>query len=802
MSSEYFSLSLFTDKEENFLAYSKILNSFGIKRVYNEHFSQNSNKKRLIEAGFAFIDINEKRNIKKLKNLLFYKNCIIVILSSFPKEDIRPYINDNISLTNLHFFSKPLNFNKLSKIIEDGVHFKQKTINLKSRDDILAQLLDKSELLVSVFDKKSKIIYANVNFIDRFLEEGAALEFNFRDKFKIPLHYNELKHRLKVKDRLNYDIKIGEIFYNFNFFMLKEEDFLVSIAKDITAQKKKYAYYTRVALFFEQSNEAVMITDENANILIVNNSFTKITGYSKTEAIGQNANILKSGIQLDDFYLDMWQKITQTGSWQGEIWNKRKNNEVYSEWLSISSVINPETNEKHYLGIFSDISKLIEQDEKIRFYAHHDPLTQLLNRRQFDNMLKYTIDTCERTKRKFALLFVDLDHFKNVNDTYGHDVGDMLLKKIASIFQNSLRREDLIARVGGDEFCIILNDINQDNDVIFIVEKMLDKVKQKIEIRHISFYVTLSIGISIYPEHGRDIIELTKNADQAMFEAKKGGRDNYLLYNKSFTDKLLKTAKMKRDLKNAIVKSELLVYYQPFTKTKNGEICGVEALVRLKDKSGNFMDTQQLIDIAEESGMIRDVGAYVTEKAFEDFAKLKKRLNKDDFLLSINLSAKELFSDGYIERLLRLAQKNNLQAENIELELTETQIMQEYKAAIEKFYLLKSLGFSIAIDDFGAGYSSLNYLKMFPIDKLKIDRSFVIDILTDNSDKVIVETIANMARLFKFQIQAEGVETKEHLKYLQNKECDFIQGFHLTQALPFDELLPFIRKHNNTNDDM
>lgn len=794
MSSEYFSLSLFTDKEDNFIAYSKILNTFGIKRVYHEYFSKDMNKKKLIETGFAFIDINEKSNIKKLKNLLFYKDCIVVILSSFSKDEIKQFMNDGVSLSNLHLLPKPLDFDKLSKIIKNGIYFKRKTINLKSRDDVLAQVLDRSDLFVSVFDSKSQIIYANVNFIDKFVDENSNLPFDFRERFKIPLNYHELIHRLKITDLLNYDVRVGDVFYEYNFFMLKEDNFLVAIAKDITNTKSKYAYYTRVALFFEQSNEAVMITDENANILTVNNSFCKITGYDKSEAIGQNANLLKSGIQLDDFYADMWQKITKFGSWQGEIWNKRKNNEVYSEWLSISRVVNPETKEKHFLGIFSDISKLLETDERIRFYAHHDPLTKLLNRRQFDNMLRYTINTCERAKRKFALLFVDVDHFKNVNDTYGHDIGDMLLKKIASIFQNVLRKEDLIARVGGDEFCIILNDINHDNDVIFIVEKMLNKMKQKIEINHISFFVTLSIGISIYPEHGRDMKELTKNADQAMFEAKKSGRDNYLLYNKSFTDTLLKMVRIQKYLKNSILKNTLMVHYQPYSKVNGGEICGVEALVRLKDKDGNFIDTQKLISIAEENGMIKDVGKYVAKRALEDFAKLKKIVKKDNFILSLNLSTKELFSDGYIDRLVKLVEKNGLKPEDIELELTETQLIQEYKIAIKKFKKLKSLGFNIAIDDFGVGYSSLSYLKMFPIDKLKIDKSFIIDILQDSNDKAIVETIINMARLFKFQIQVEGIETKEHLNYFQDKDCDFIQGYHLTKALCMDDLVSFIKE--------
>ena len=569
---------------------------------------------------------------------------------------------------------------------------------------------------------------------------------------------------------------------------MDDESSIVEVSIDQTENKLHLESLKKSAQFFEQSNEGAIITDKDGIIITTNSSFCNITGYTKDEAIGNSTSLLNSGIHDKSFYENMWDSLSHYSKWQGEIWNKRKNGEVYPEWLSITKLIDPRSKEINYMAIFTDITSLKEADKKLHFYANHDHLTGLLNKVQFENILNQTINSAVRNNKKFALMFIDLDYFKDVNDTSGHNVGDMVLKEVSSRFLKTLRKEDIVARIGGDEFNVIVDNIIQESDIILLADKLNEAIKKPFHIDGKRFYLSLSIGISIFPYHGLNVIDLQKNADSAMYEVKENGRNGVLLYNKKFTDTLMKKVSLHSDLKKAIKNEEFEVYYQPVVDTKKNIIVGAEALIRWNHSKKGFISPEEFIHVAEHHGLINDIGKFVIRKVCEDLPKLLNKFGKD-FILAFNVSSKEFAHDDYIKQLLELVKDFNISAENLELEITETYIMQNHTIAIEKMQELRKHGFNIAIDDFGTGYSSLSYLKKFPINKIKIDKSFVLDITTDQDDNDMVKAIINIAKIFNLEVQTEGVETLEHLKILKELSADIAQGYFYSKPANIEDII-------------
>lgn len=493
----------------------------------------------------------------------------------------------------------------------------------------------------------------------------------------------------------------------------------------------------------------------------------------------------------------MWESLKNHSTWRGEIWNKRKNGEIYPAWLSIAKALNPKYNEEFYIAIFTDISSLKEADKKIHFYANHDILTKLANRVQFESHLKSTIESCKRRESKMALFFIDLDKFKDINDTYGHTIGDEMLKIVAKRLEQSIRKEDFIARLGGDEFVLIIKDVKNSEDMITLACKLNENIKEPITLDDKVFFMTLSIGISIFPEDGKDSEDLIKHSDAAMYEVKENGRNSYQLYNQNMSDKISLKVTIQNELKIAISKDEFEMYYQSVVDIKSNQIIGAEALVRWNHKNRGILTPIHFINYIDEGGMSVEFGELVFKKVLHDIQIINSKLQNQDFKIAINIAPEYFFKYTFVDDVISYCKDFSINSKQIELELLETNIMKNSEISQKKIEKLHENGFDISIDDFGTGYSSLSYLKNFKVNKLKIDQSFIRDFLEDNSDKAIVQAIINLANIFNLKVQAEGIETKEHEKLLETLNCNLAQGYFYNKPMSLNKFIDLVIKDKN-----
>lgn len=773
-------LGLVVEDESTILNYKKLFTS---KNYILSNEIILSDEKYSLNDELIVIDIKSSRGFELLDNISFKDKSYVVVISPISQRFIK--IPQTLKNTNLFFITKPIDIVKFEIILKDSLAQIRKSEYLKSKEKILVKSVDESPLETAIYDFDGALLYANKPYINTFkIDDVNNTSF---DKLGFDIDFKDIAYNLKVKGLYTFDKRVSKRWYKSHFY-ISDDRSIVEISIDQTDTKTYIESLKKSSQFFEQSNEGAIITDKNGFIISTNTSFCNITGYTKDEAIGKPTSLLNSGIHDKSFYENMWDSLTHYSKWQGEIWNKRKNGEVYPEWLSITKFSDPITKEINYMAIFTDITSLKEADKKLHFYANHDHLTGLLNKVQFENILKQTINSAVRNNRKFALMFIDLDYFKDVNDTAGHNVGDLVLKEVASRLLKTLRKEDVIARIGGDEFNVIIDNVTQDSDVILLADKLNESIRKPFLFDGKKFYLSLSIGVSIFPYHGLNPSELSKNADSAMYEVKANGRNGVLLYNKKFTDSLIKKVSLHSDLKKAIKDEEFEVYYQPVVDIKLQKVVGAEALIRWNHREKGFISPEEFIHIAEHHGLINEIGSFVIRKVCED---LPRFLNKfgEDFILAFNVSSKEFADEEYLPKLLEFVNDFHLSPKNLELEITETYIMQNHTLAIDKMKELRSNGFNIAIDDFGTGYSSLSYLKKFPINKIKVDKSFVLDIINDQDDNDMVKAIINIAKIFNLEVQAEGVETLEHLQILKELSADIAQGYYYSKPVNIDDVL-------------
>jgi diguanylate cyclase (GGDEF)-like protein/PAS domain S-box-containing protein len=545
----------------------------------------------------------------------------------------------------------------------------------------------------------------------------------------------------------------------------------------------------------ENTNDGIIVTDSNGNILLANPAFEVVTGYSAEEVIGKNPKFLQSGLHNDEFYRKMWKEILTNGFWQGEIWNKRKDGELFAEWLIISSLKDSNGKITHYVAVFSDITEHKRNIEQLRKLAHYDLLTGVPNRYLFTKRLESLIKTSRRYNQQFAILFLDLDRFKNVNDTLGHHAGDILLQKVAQRLKRILRKKDTIARIGGDEFIIILPNLKHIREAIQTAEMIIESLKASFSLNGQEVYISTSIGISFYPYDGEDIESLIRNADRAMYQAKKSGRNHFELYYNDLYINDKQTLKLENALRKALKRNEFVLYYQPQVSTRTKEICGIEALLRWKNPELGFVSPGEFIPLAEESGLINPISEWVLMQACEDLKKL--HLDYPHLKMSINISPIYFQQTEFVRNLQYTIERSNINARFLELELTESTIMPNAQQSIEQLVKLKQLGVKIAIDDFGTGFSSLSYLHRFPIDILKIDQSFIKNLSSYQDDASIVNAIITMAHNLRISVIAEGVETEKQFKFLQKQGCEYVQGYYIAKPLPLNELYEFLQDWNH-----
>ena len=563
------------------------------------------------------------------------------------------------------------------------------------------------------------------------------------------------------------------------------------VFSDITHRKESDAKLQQAVQIIEHTMEGVLITDKQGQINSVNPAFTEITGYSETEIINQHPRILISGRHPAEFFDELWDHVKKTGSWRGEVWNQRQNGEVYPVWMTISCVRDDQGEALHYVAVFSDITSIKQTQSQLEHLAHHDSLTNLPNRLLFEDRLEHALAQAKRQNRQLAVLFLDLDRFKNINDSLGHAMGDELLKEVANRLQNILRDDDTAARLGGDEFTILVENVDDPSQAAVVASKIQDKFKAPFKIAGRELHVTASIGISIYPEDGKDVADLTKNADAAMYQAKEQGRNNYRYYTSELTRTAFERLLLETELRSALKQGQLLLYYQPQISLKNGEMTGAEALLRWHHPRLGIIPPARFIPLAEESGLIHDIGNWVLKETCEQTRYLLKQ-GLFQGRMAINLSVRQIMQTDLILRFEQIIAESGCPPDMLQLEVTEGIFMGQMKHSVPVLDVFKKLGVSIAIDDFGTGYSSLSYLKQLPIDKLKIDRSFIRDMPHDSDAVAITQAIVSLGKNLGLRITAEGIETMAQQSLLQKMGCQEGQGYLYSPPVPaeiFEQML-------------
>ncbi|HSG21814.1 MAG TPA: EAL domain-containing protein [Azonexus sp.] len=571
---------------------------------------------------------------------------------------------------------------------------------------------------------------------------------------------------------------------------------LVGVMLDITERKLMEDTLRQAATVFESSAEGVIITAPDASIIAVNRAFTEITGYEDHEVIGKNPRFLQSGRHSKKFYREIWGSIFRDGRWQGELWNRRKNGEIFPESLSIAAVRNTAGRVANYVATFSDITQQKENEARIQQLAFSDPLTRLPNRRLLLDRLQHAIANRSRNKRLGALFFIDLDDFKDLNDTRGHDIGDLLLRQVADRLVKCVREGDTVARFGGDEFVVMLEDLGEKyldatRQVKLAGEKILAALNEPYLLEDSLQHSTPSIGVTLFSNDDTSVDELLKQADLAMYQAKGSGRNALRFFDPEMQTVVSDRVAMEADLRLGLQRKQLILHYQP-QLDEHGRVIGAEALVRWNHPKRGLIPPVKFIPLAEETGLILPLGLWVLETACAQLSAWAKEPATAHLTLAVNVSAPQVRQANFVDQVLATLDGHGADPTRLKLEITESLLLDDVAAIITKMSALKAQGVGFSLDDFGTGYSSLTYLKRLPLDQLKIDQSFVREILVDPNDAAIAQTIVALAQTMGLGVIAEGVETEEQRLFLASIGCYAYQGYLFSKPLPleqFEELL-------------
>lgn len=559
---------------------------------------------------------------------------------------------------------------------------------------------------------------------------------------------------------------------------------------DITDRKNKEASLRIAATAFE-SQEGIMVTNEENIILRVNNAFTKITGYSSDEAIGKTPKLLFSGRQKKDFYKSMWDSINNTGLWSGEIINRRKNGELYTQYLLITAVKDDLGNVTNYVATLNDITLSKAAADEIKSLAFYDPLTKLPNRRLLLDRLQQALSTSSRNYQRGALLFIDLDHFKDLNDSLGHNTGDALLQQVAERLSSCVRKGDTVARLGGDEFVLLLEGLNKDEieagiQTEVIGEKIINELNKPYKLDDYDYLNTASIGATLFYNNDSSVESLLKQADIAMYESKSAGRNKLSFFDPKMQEAITARLDIETELRKAIDQKQFQLFYQ-IQVDKYGLPIGAEALIRWQHPDRGLISPFHFIPLAEETGLIIPIGKFVLNAACFQLKLWEQNEFMNNLSLSVNVSAKQFNQVDFIDQVKEIITRYDINPKLLKLELTESMLISDINDIIQKMDELSKIGISFSLDDFGTGYSSLQYLKRLPLNQLKIDQSFVRDITSDESDRAIVRTIITMAHGLGINVIAEGVETAEQKEFLLDNGCTQYQGYLFSKPVSIND---------------
>ncbi|WP_272227339.1 EAL domain-containing protein [Methylophilus methylotrophus] len=629
--------------------------------------------------------------------------------------------------------------------------------------------------------------YVSNTFTDERWEDirHLAHEFDVRACWSIPIFSAENKV-IGTFALSSFEHREPSLFHR---MLLEIGSSIIGIALNRNHYQESLRQFEKV---FEGSEQGIMVTDTNLKILSVNPAFTKVLGYSIDDVKGKTPKMLSSGLHDQHFYRAMWESITHFGHWRGEVWNRRKNGEIFPEWLSISEVRNELGDITHYVGTFSDISDLKSAQKEIQYLSSHDALTGLPDIALFKDRLETAISIAAPSNRKIGLLALNLDNFKFLNDSLGYASGDKLLKLFAERLKGCLHETDAISRHGGDEFIILLNNIHDDDSINYMVDMLLTEVSSPFAFAGRNISTSCSIGVAVYPTDGHDFEKLFGRARKAMSQAKEEGRNTARFFTEKLNTDSLHYLNIAYGLREALAHHQFELHYQPQISLKDAQVIGAEALIRWHHPQNGMQPPVQFISIAEQTGLIVEMGEWIIEEACRQGMQWQKN-GLPPLSVAVNVSAVQ-FRRGNLDKvIIKALEKTGLNPQLLELELTESILLEDIDHLLAQLDGLKKLGVKLAIDDFGTGYSSLAYLKKFNIDRLKIDQSFVRDINTDPNDAAIVRAIVQMAHTLNLEVIAEGVEDEAMLKHLRESGCDEVQGYLFSKPLPADAFEAFIK---------
>lgn len=634
----------------------------------------------------------------------------------------------------------------------------------------------------------SNIVVSYKAFLDKVHpDDKAHIDAIHRSMIEERKPFFNVEHRIIVPDgSVHIVCQQGELYFD----DAGNITHITGTLQDITERHQAEEATRKLSLAVEHTADSILITDRTGIIEYVNPAFEMITGYSREEVIGKKPNVLKSEGQNETFYKRMWQTILNGEVFSDVVINKRKDGSYYFEEKTITPQKNQQGVITHFISTGKDISERMESQQKIQHLAHHDALTGLPNRILFQNRLQQAIPRMVRHKRNIAILFLDLDRFKRINDTLGHDVGDILLCEAAERFSKCVREGDTVARLGGDEFAIIFTDLASKDDISSLSEKLIDTLSQPFIINDHELFVSVSIGIALFPNDGSDNKTLLKKADIAMYQAKGNGGSSYFFYTEEANADTAEHLALESKLSRALERDEFSLHYQPQLHLQSCKIICREALLRWSNPY--FADTapRQFIPLLEETGLIIPVGEWVLFTACHD-EMLRQKAGLPAQRVAVNLSIRQFRQNDFVRMIERIIHETGIDPKYLEFEVTEGLLINNIKETVKILHQLHDLGVKLSIDDFGTGYSSMNYLKRLPFDTLKIDQSFVRDINVNSDDAAIAAAIITLAHSMDLEVVAEGVETLEQLKYLSAQGCDAIQGYLCSRPIPFDDIAVF-----------
>jgi len=674
--------------------------------------------------------------------------------------------------------------------------------------------------IISESEKRYRSLFENIMDVQFCINENGELILispsgvdllGYRDKNEI-LHKNFASKLLH--DKQSYQDLVEKVYsekevYGYEMILKKKnmapliaeanmrlvetgrEKVIEGIFRDITERKRNEKQLQLLASVFENTIESIMIISSEGEIQKVNQAFLDSTGYSEEEIVGFSPLEIQPFNENKRYLLKMTAEVSKNDRWNGEIWCRKKSGEIFPQWMSVSVLKDDNGKVMNYIVLLHDITSLKKSEEELRYQATHDMLTGLPNRQLFEDRLKRAVAHHERYGGKFALLFIDLDNFKNINDTLGHKIGDLLLIQAGETLLDCCRESDTVARLGGDEFTIILNEIEDENGIVTVTERILKAVSSAKKFGGHDVYTSASIGIAVYPEDGNNSVSLIKNADMAMYKAKELGANDYFFYNSELKVKLERKISLTSKLAEALKEDDIKVYFQPLIDLKSGKITGAEALARWQTDTSRFIRPDEFIEAAEESGLIGTLGDFVLNKSCENLRKWHDA-GFESLVISVNLSVKQMNDQNLVTKTKNALEKYSLKPSDLVYEITENVAMKDFDAIRALFKELSGLGVKIYMDDFGTGYSSLAYLKQFPLDSIKIDKIFLQNIPENEKDNNLIKGIIWMAKSLGLNVIAEGVENRSQSEFLREIGCDGCQGYYYRRPLPEDEFFDYL----------